>query len=514
MKKREISHAEMEAHVEDGGGPARAARQRRLGRGMPRDRIAALCDPGSFVELQRYVRHDLAHASELLAAQQHPGDGVVCGVGTVDGRPVAVVAHDPTVLRGSIGRTGAGKICRLLVLAAERRLPVVTLADSDGARVPEGMDAIFANSELLRRTVELRGVVPQITVACGLCVGVAAYAAALNDLVCMVAGQSFMFVTGPKVTKVATGEDVAIEDLGGPELHARKTGSCHAIVPDEASGIAWARRLLAFLPGLPGAGSDRAAPDAAERETPALETLVPVEPRRAYDVRKVVAELFDSDSVLEVAPLFAPSLLTFFARLDGRPVAVLASQPMHHGGVLDGVSSRKGAAQLRRARAWDLPVVTLVDVPGYRPGKKEEEAGILPFGAELIAAYGEARGRVPLIAFLLRKSFGGGNVLASGADVRLALPSARVAPMGVDAALEVELGPLLEGADDESRAARERAREEWLDEHDHVWSPAESGYVDEVIAPAQARRALVRTLRALCSLPPSRGPTGTIAGGR
>lgn len=481
---------------------------------MPRDRIAALCDPGSFVELQRYARHDLAHASELLAAQRHPGDGVVCGVGTVDGRPVAVVAHDPTVLRGSIGRTGAGKICRLLVLAAERRLPVVTLADSDGARVPEGMDAIFANSELLRRTVELRGVVPQLTVACGLCVGVAAYAAALNDLVCMVAGQSFMFVTGPKVTKVATGEDVAIEDLGGPELHAKKTGSCHAIVPDEASGIAWARRVLAFLPEASSRGhTERGASDAAERETPALESLVPVEPRRAYDVRKVVAELFDTDSVLEVAPLFAPSLLTFFARLDGRPVAVLASQPLHAGGVLDGISSRKGAAQLRRARAWGLPVITLVDVPGYRPGKKEEEAGILPFGAELIAAYGEARGRVPLIAFLLRKSFGGGNVLASGADVRLALPSARVAPMGVDAALEVELGPLLEGADDETRAARERAREQWLDQHDHVWSPAESGYVDEVVAPAQARRALVRTLRALGTSRTERDPAGTMAGG-
>lgn len=510
MKKREIPHAQMEAHVEDGGGPARAARQRRLGRGMARERISALCDPGSFVELQRYALHDLAHTSEVLAANRHPSDGVVCGIGTVGGRSVAVVAHDPTVLRGSIGRTGAGKICRLLVLAAERRLPVVTLADSDGARVPEGMDAIFANGELLRRTTELRGLVPQITVVCGLCVGVAAYAAALTDLVCMVAGQSFMFVTGPKVTKVATGEDVSIEDLGGPELHARKTGSCHAIVPDEATGIAWARQVLALLPRVGASTPADEARDPPDRETAALDTLIPAEQRRAYDVRKVVAELFDRDSVLEVAPLFAPSLLTFFARLDGRAVAVLASQPMHHGGVLDGASSRKGAAQLRRARAWGLPVVTLVDVPGYRPGKKEEEAGILPFGAELIAAYGEARGRVPLIALILRKSFGGGNVLASGADVRLALPRARVAPMGVDAALEVELGPLLEDADDDTRAARERAKEAWLDQHDHVWSPAESGYIDEVVAPPHARRALVRALRGLAADGPG-APFGVTA---
>jgi acetyl-CoA carboxylase carboxyltransferase component len=493
------THEEIEARVEEGGGRARADRHRRLGRRMPRERIALLVDPQSFVELGRYVLHD-RRDNDLLAANRHPSDGVVCGLATIDGRAVAVIAHDPTALRGSVGGAGGKKICRLLSLARERRLPVITLADSDGARVPEGMDAVFAGGEVMQKVVELRGVAPQITVACGLCVGMAAYSAALTDVVCMVRDQSFLFVTGPKVTKAATGEDVPIDELGGWKVHAKLTGQCHVAVDTEEEGIAFARRLLSFLPGdgpsLPGEGAPGAALPAAAAAS--LAEIVPEEQRKAYDARKVAAALFDEGSVLELHRDFAPSLLAMHARLEGTSVAVLASQPMHLGGILEAQSSRKGAAHIRRAIAWGLPLITLVDVPGYKPGKKEEQEGILPFGAELIAAYGEAKGRVPLLCLILRKSYGGGSVLSFAADVRLALPFARVAPMGVEAALDVEHGALAEDASAEARAARDEARAQWLAENDAVWPAAEKGYIDLVVPPAGARAALASSLAVLC----------------
>lgn len=477
-----------EARVEEGGGPARQARQRRLGRLTARERIAALVDPDSFVELGRYTLHRHAHADDALASNRHPGDGLVCGLAAVHGQSVVVYAHDPTVLRGALGHAASRKLCRLLDLAGERGLPVVALADSDGVRVPEGTDAIEAYGEVIRRIVHLRGRVWQLTLVCGLCVGAAAYAAALTDVVGMVEGQSFMFITGPKVTRAITGEDVSIEELGGPALHARRTGACHAVLPDERAGIEWLRRLLAYR--------ERHAPagDPLDRDVPDLETLVPVDGRRAYDMRAVLARVFDAGSVTELSLDYGPSLLTALARLGGRAVAVVASQPLARAGCLDVESSRKGAAFVRMADALRLPILTLVDVPGYLPGRDQEAGGILPHGAELLDAYGRAT--VPLVCLVVRKSYGGASVLSFAADVRLALPTAEIAPMGSDAAVEVMLGP--PRADDpDDAAARAAFRAEWQARHGSVWTAAEEGYLDLVVAPADVRRALGATLARL-----------------
>jgi acetyl-CoA carboxylase carboxyltransferase component len=497
MADLEAERAAREQRVDEGGGRARQERHRRLGRLGARERIAAVIDAGSFVELGRHVVHRVPDSeSEALAANRHPGDGLVCGLATVEGREVAIYAHDPTVLRGAVGLAAARKLCRVLDLALERRLPVIALADSDGVRVEEGTDAIDAYGEIIRRTVKLRGRVPQLTLVCGLCVGAAAYCAALTDVVAMVKGQSFLFITGPKVTRVATGEDVDIAELGGAELHARTTGACHALLDDEPGALAWLRRLVgALAPHAP-------ASDPVDRATAELEKLVPTSPRRAYDMRKLLGVVFDGGSVVELSAAFAPNLITGLARLGGRAVAVVASQPMVLGGCLDVDASRKGAAFVRFASANRLPVITFVDVPGYLPGRKQEEGGIVVHGATLLDAYGSAE--VPLLCLVVRKSYGGASVLSFAAQVRLALPTARVAPMGADATLEVVLGPEPPDASDGERAARAERRTSWLKRHDHAWAAAESGYLDQVVAPAEVRRSLALALRRLDSNPGSK----------
>jgi propionyl-CoA carboxylase beta chain len=306
----------------------------------------------------------------------------------------------------------------------------------------------------------------------------------------MVAGQSYLFITGPKVTKVVTGEDVTLDDLGGAAMHAKKTGAVHAVLPDERAGIAWVKQVLGYL------GSRGPAPDAAQRATAELDALVPQEPRRAYDMRKLLAVAADRESLLELSPQFAPNLITALGRMAGRAVAFVASQPMHLAGCLDIDASRKGAAFVTWANANRLPIITLVDVPGYLPGRRQEEGGIIPHGATLLTAYGNAT--VPLICLVVRKSFGGASVLSFGADVRLALPTARVGPMGADATLEVVLGPESPEATDAERAAREQRKADFLARHDHAWAPAEAGYLDRVIEPAAVRRELCLALDRLC----------------
>lgn len=483
--------AKHDRRVAEGGGAARQARQARLGRLNARERIGKLVDEGSFVELGRHVLHRHESASEQLAANRHPGDGVIAGIARVAGRRVAVYAHDPTVLRGALGFEASKKVCRLLDLAGEQGIPVVCLADCDGVRVDEGIDAIDAYGEVIKRTVALQGRVLQLTLVCGLCVGAAAYTAALGDLVAMVDAQSYMFITGPKVTKVVTGEDVSIEDLGGPTLHATKTGQCHAVVPDEASGLAWVRRVLALL--------DRAPIEvaSADRDSPEIASIVKTAPRRAYDVKKVIAAIADEGSVLELSPRYAANLVTAFARIGRAPVAIVASQPMVLAGCLDVDASRKGAHFVRLASSLRIPVVTLVDVPGYLPGRKQEEGGILPHGSLLLSAYGASS--IPHVCLILRKSFGGASVLSFAAAVRLALPTARVGPMGADASTEVIFGPAHDAMSAEEKAAREQRRQQWLDANDHAWSPAAAGYIDQVIAPEDARRAIASALAALVS---------------
>lgn len=489
--------ARREALRHEPGGPARTARHHRLGRMTGRERVLALLDADTFVEFGADVMHRHEHASESLAANREPGDGLVCGVGEIEGRRVVVLAHEPTVLRGALGHAASKKACKVLDIAEAERLPVITLADCDGVRVEEGTDAIEAYGEILTRIIRLRGKVPQITAAMGLCVGAAAYAAALNDWVCMVASQAYMFITGPKVTKVVTGETVTLEDLGGAAMHATMTGQCHASVETENDALAWVKRTLSYVPRKDRADVDTSDP--VHRDTSALATIVPAAERRAYDMRKVVRELCDQGSVHEMSQSFAKNLITSFGRIGGVPVAIVANQPMVHAGCLDILASRKGAHFVRYAGNSNIAVVTLVDVPGYLPGLKQEQGGILPFGAELLDAYGCVR--VPRVSLVVRKSYGGASVLSFNADIRLGLPTARCGVMGVAAGLEVALGPENPDATAEEKEAREARKQAWLRTHDNAWAATESGYLDRIVDPRHARHELAKALKVLGAKP-------------
>jgi propionyl-CoA carboxylase beta chain len=476
-----------QARADAGGGRARQARQHRLGRWTARERLDHLLDPGSFVEIGRHRRHAHADLHPQLAANRPPGDGVICGFGAIDGRTVAACTYDPTVLRGAVGSAGAQKRCQLLEEATRRRLPVITVSDSNGARIAEGVHAIVSWGRVMEWTVRHREVAPHLTLVPGLCVGAAAYDAELADFTAMVAGASFMFLTSPAVTTTVTGEHVDIDALGGHALHAETTGSCHAVVQTEQDAVDWARAVLSYTQD-----PHRPCEDDPARATPKLRKIIPAAPRRAYDARKVLRQVFDADSLLELSAGYAPSLMTCFGRLGGRSVAILANQTMARGGCLDIDSSRKGAEFLRYADTHGLPVITLVDTPGYLPGLAQEAGGVLREGARLIRAYAELS--VPTISVTLRKSYGGANVMATAADLRLALPLAEIAPMGEGAAARVALGPEVDGEDP---AAREAFRAQWRGQHGDAWLAAERGFFDAIVHPDRLRADLHRALERL-----------------
>jgi acetyl-CoA carboxylase carboxyltransferase component len=477
-----------ETRADAGGGTARQERQRKLGRLTARERLAALFDGAHVDELDRHV------VQRGRGAERTPGDGVITAVGMVDGRPVAAFAHDVTVRRGALGVDGARKVVRLLQLAMQAGMPVVGLHDSDGVRVDEGPEAIHGYGEIIEATVAASGLVPQLSVVCGLCVGAAAYAAALTDTVIMVEPWAFMFITGSKVTRAVTGEDTPVEDLGGAAMHAAVSGAAQLLAVDDATAVATARRVLAYLPQ--GHGSPlpvRPAQDAADRPTPQLWDLIPTSRRKPYDMAPVVRTVMDEGSVLGWSDAYAKHLLCALARLDGVPVGVVASNPKHRGGALDIESSRKGARFVQLCAAFGLPIITLADVPGYVPGKTQEQGGILLHGARLLHAYAAAG--VPRVSVVLGKSYGGASVLAYTGDVVLALPHARYDVVGPDAAANI-----MDHGDNltpEERAAR---RATFLAERDRAHASAEAGLVDRVVLPENLRAELVRTLRPLLHL--------------
>lgn len=429
-------------------------RHKRLGRLLVGERIERLFDAGSFVE---------------LGASHVPGDALITGVGRVCGRAVATYAHDPLVDRGALGVNGAKKIIELLDLAASRRLPVVSLLDSDGVRIGEGPAAMEGFADVLGRIAELSGRVPQIGVVLGLCVGGAAYGTALQDLVVGQADSGYCFVTGPSVTKVVTGEDVAMDALGGVTMHAATTGLVHAVREDEAGCLDAARELLGYL------GADGEAVDPIDRATPGIKDVLPESERRPYDVRRIVAEIVDAGSFFELQSAFAKNLVIGFARLDGRTIGVVASQPMHLAGALDCDASRKGARFIHLCSAYDIPVLTLVDVPGFLPGAAQERGGLLLHGAKLIYAY--ARCRSPLVSLVMRKAYGGGSVLALPAAIRFGYPTTRFEPMGGVAARTVR------GTLDEAYEATDGA--------------AAAGVIHRTIDPSATRLELARALTVL-----------------
>jgi acetyl-CoA/propionyl-CoA carboxylase carboxyl transferase subunit len=428
-----------------------------------------------------------------------PGDGVVTGYGDVDGRTVFVFAHDFTVLGGSIGEAVGDRICAVMDEAIETGRPIVGLNDSAGARIQEGIDSLAGYAEVFHRNQQASGVVPQISAIMGPCAGGAVYSPAITDFVFMVEETSHMFITGPDVIETVTGEEVSFEELGGASTHTGESGVAHFAEADEKQALEDIRRLLSYLPRNNAEDPPRVDPwDDPDRRDDELLGLVPDTPRKPYDVTAVIERIVDEDSFFPVADSYARNLVTAFARLDGRPVGVVANQPRVNAGTLDIDASLKGSRFVRFCDAFNIPLVTFVDVPGFMPGTDQEKGGIIKHGAKLLYAYSEAT--VPLLTVILRKAYGGAyDVMASKhieADVNYAWPTAEVAVMGPQGAVNVLYDDELDAADD-TEARREELIDEYRETFANPYTAAERGFVDDVIEPHTTRPTLIDDLETL-----------------
>jgi len=486
-----------EARLLAGGGPERTARQHAAGKLTARERLADLLDPGSFVELDRFVTHRAtAFGMDRIEA---PADGVVTGYGAINGRLVYVFSQDFTVLGGSLGEGHAQKICKIMDLALRNGAPVVGLNDSGGARIQEGVASLGGYAEIFLRNTLASGVVPQISAIMGPCAGGAVYSPAITDFTVMVRGTSYMFVTGPQVVKAVTHEDVTFEELGGADVHAERSGVAHFVADSDPDGLQLIRRLLGYLPqnNLEDPPRVACADDPARADT-ALDTIVPEDPHIPYDMHGVIARVVDGGEFLEVHAAFAPNIVVGFARLGGRSVGVIAQQPAVLAGVLDINSSVKGARFVRCCDAFNVPVVTFVDVPGFLPGTAQEHGGIIRQGAKLLYAYCEAT--VPKLAVITRKAYGGAyDVMSSKhirGDLNLAWPTAEVAVMGPEGAIDIIFRRELDEAPDRA-AARARLVAEYRARFANPYIAASRGYVDDVIEPHETRPRLISALEML-----------------
>ncbi len=481
----------------DAGGPARVERHRAGGRRLTaRERLDYLLDPGSFAETGMHVLPQ--STSRQLPVEPFPGDGVVTGFGRIDGREIAVIAQDFTVLGGSLGAAAARKICALMDQAAETRVPLVQICDSGGARIQEGVSSLAGYGDIMMRNVRLSGVVPQISVVMGPCAGGAVYSPALTDFVVMTRESSHMFVTGPDVIRTVTGEETTLEELGGADAQAR-AGVAHLVAETERDALDHVRDLLSYLPS----ARDEAPPNAAPAPVgpvAELDAIIPDDPKAPYDVREVVARLADHGRYLETQPGYAANLVTAFARIDGRAVGILANQPRHLAGVLDRAASEKGARFVRCCDSFNVPLVSIVDVPGFMPGLAEEHGGIIRRGAKLLYAYCEAT--VPKLTVITRKAYGGAYIVMCskhlGSDVNLAWPQAEIAVLGAEAAVTILHRKELAGAAD-ADARRAVIEDDYRERFGNPYQAAELGYVDDVIAPSETRVALARHLARLAT---------------
>jgi propionyl-CoA carboxylase beta chain len=505
--------AELANRVEEAvhAGSARAVeKQHARGKKTARERIAMLLDDGSFVELDELARH--RSVAFGLEKTKPYGDGVVTGYGTVDGRPVCVFAQDFTVFGGSLGEVFGEKIVKVMDLAMKTGCPVIGINDSGGARIQEGVVSLGLYGEIFFRNVRASGVIPQISLVMGPCAGGAVYSPAVTDFTVMVDKTSHMFITGPDVIKTVTGEDVAMEDLGGARTHNTKSGNAHYLATDEEDAIEYVKALLAHLPSnnmdLPPVLPASISLTASDEDL-ALDTLIPDSANQPYDMHTVIETVLDDGDFLEVQPLYAQNIVVGFGRVEGKPVGVVANQPMHFAGTLDIAASEKAARFVRTCDAFNVPVLTFVDVPGFLPGTGQEWEGIIRRGAKLIYAYAEAT--VPKITVITRKAYGGAyDVMGSkhlGADLNFAWPTAQIAVMGAQGAVNILYRSELASASD---AVAERARliTEYEDTLANPYVAAERGYVDAVIQPSATRAQIVRGLRTLANkretLPPKK----------
>ena len=481
----------------EGGGKARIDKQHEGGKLTARERVDLLLDPGSFVEMGRFVTH---RATEFgMAEQKVLGDGVVTGFGLVDGRKVFVFAQDFTVFGGSLSGAYAKKICQVMDAAMKVGAPVIGLNDSGGARIQEGVESLAGYADIFLRNTLASGTVPQISAIMGPCAGGAVYSPAITDFILMVEGTSYMFITGPDVIKAVTAEEVTKEDLGGAFAHASKSGVAHLTAADDRTCIAQVRELLSYIPSNNTEDPPyRASSDPTTREVPELDAMIPLESNKPYDVKEVVRAVVDDATLFEIMPQFAMNIVTGFARIGGHTVGVVANQPDVLAGVLDIDASVKAARFVRFCDCFNIPLVTFVDVPGFLPGTDQEYGGIIKHGAKLLFAFAEAT--VPKVTVILRKAYGGAyDVMASKhirADVNLAFPTAEIAVMGPEGAVNIIFKNEIAKAPNPAET-RAKFVAEYKDKFANPYKAAELGFVDEVIYPRTLRSRLAAALHVL-----------------
>ncbi len=481
-----------------GGGPERRERQHREGKLGARERLELLLDPGSFEELDRLVTHR-CHDFDI-DRQIIPGDGFVTGYGRIGGRLVYVFSHDFTVFGGSLSVTNAQKVCKVMDLALKNGAPIIGLNDSGGARIQEGVDSLAGYADIFLRNTLASGVVPQISAILGPCAGGAVYSPAITDFVLMTDHTSYMFVTGPDVIKTVTHEEVTKEELGGAMTHNQVSGVGHFIARDDAECLQLIRELLSFLPSNNQEDPPRRpTSDPAERMETRLDTLVPAESDRPYEIRDVIHAVVDEGYFFEVQEHFAQNLVVGFARLDGRPVGIVANQPAVLAGCLDINSSVKGARFVRFCDAFNIPLITFVDVPGFLPGTQQEYGGIIRHGAKLLYAFAEAT--VPKITVITRKAYGGAYCVMGSkhirADINYAYPTAEIAVMGPEGAVNIIYRRELAAAGEGAAAVRVERSAEFRERFASPYVAAERGYIDAVIEPRSTRPKLIAALRML-----------------
>ena len=478
-----------------GGGPARIDAQHTRGKLTARERIEVLLDPDSFEEYDMFVEHRCAHFG--MEDRKIAGDGVVTGHGTINGRPVFLYSQDFTVFGGSLSETNAKKICKIQDMAMKMGAPLIGINDSGGARIQEGVDSLSGFAEIFQRNVLASGVVPQISVIMGPCAGGAVYSPALTDFTFMVRDSSYMYVTGPDVVKTVTHEEVSHEDLGGANTHARQTGVADLAFDNDIEVLIQVRRLFNFLPlsnrsGVP----TRPTSDPADRVEMALNTLVPDNPNKPYDIRELVTRVVDEGDFFEIQPEYAKNIMIGFGRMEGATVGIVANQPMELAGCLDINASRKAARFVRFCDAFDIPIITFVDVPGFLPGTAQEHNAVIKHGAKLLYAYAEAT--VPKITLITRKAYGGAYIVMSSkhlrGDVNYAWPSAEIAVMGPAGAVEVIYKNKVENEEEKQQKV-----DEYRDMFASPFAAGARGYLDDVLRPQNTRWRLCRTLQLLRS---------------
>ncbi|MDE7111449.1 MAG: acyl-CoA carboxylase subunit beta [Muribaculaceae bacterium] len=496
-KVQELIELRKEAAL--GGGQKAIDKQHERGKMTARERISQLLDEGSFEEYDMFVRHRCTNFGQ--EKKSFPGDGVVTGCGTIGGRLVYVFAQDFTVFGGSLSETMAQKICKIMDMAMKVGAPVIGLNDSGGARIQEGINALAGYAEIFQRNILASGVIPQISAILGPCAGGAVYSPALTDFTIMAKGISYMFLTGPKVVKTVTGEDVTQEALGGAQVHSTKSGVAHFATENGEEAIELIKHLVSFIPQ----NNLEEAPvvetgDPADRMDEALNSIIPEAANKAYDMYNIIGSIVDNGEFLEVQRNFARNIIIGFARFNGRSVGIVANQPKYLAGVLDSNASRKAARFVRFCDCFNIPIVSLVDVPGFLPGTGQEYNGVILHGAKLLYAYGEAT--VPKVTVTLRKSYGGSHIVMSckqlRGDLNYAWPSAEIAVMGGAGAVEVLYAKEAKAAEDPKAVLAEKEAE-YNKLFCNPYNAAKYGYIDDIIEPRETRFRIIRGLEQLAT---------------